>query len=148
LTTKSLGLSLTKTALAISLIILILLSSGFLASAASNKDTSSKTRLDIFTDSACKHKLDSIDWGSISPGESINKTVYVKNSGTTALTLSLEKTNWYPVTISSSITCVWDREQAKLEPGKILTATLTLTTAANFSVETSFGMNVVITGTT
>jgi hypothetical protein len=29
-----------------------------------------------------------------------------------------------------------------------LAATLTLTTAANFSVETSFGMNVVITGTT
>jgi hypothetical protein len=80
-------------------------------------------------------------------GEQVNKTVYVKNAGTTPLTLTLAKTNWNPASISSSFTCVWNREKTVLAPNQIVAATLTLTSTGNFSVPTSFSVNVVITGT-
>jgi hypothetical protein len=147
LTTKSLGLDITKTVIVVGLILVILLSSSILASAASNKSATAKTQLDIYSDSSCTKKISSIDWGTLTAGGSITKTVYLKNSGTTPLTLSLAKTNWSPSTISSSISCVWNRQNTVLAPNKITSATLTLTTAANFSIRTSFSLNIVITGT-
>lgn len=147
MTTKSLGLNLTKTVIFAGLLFTILLSSGFLASAAPNKNASSKTQLNIYSDSACRNKLDAINWGSFMVGQQVNKTVYIKNAGTTPLTLTLAKTNWNPQSISISFTCVWNQEKTVLSPNQIIAATLTLTSNGNFSVPTSFSMNVVITGT-
>lgn len=148
LTTKSLGLNVTKTILIMCLVSVILLSSGFLASAASNKSAPSKTRLDVYSDSACKREITSIDWGSFMVGESISKTVYIKNTGTTQLTLHLEKTELSPSSVSNTFSLVWDSEDIVIKPNQKITATLTLTTTGDFNASTDFDMNVIITGTT
>ncbi len=152
MTTKSLGLRIAKTVITVGLIFFIIMSSSILVSAASNRRSTKETiaaanGLELYSDSACIKKINSISWGSFFAGESINKTVYIKNAGTTAMTLSLAQTNWSPASIKNAFTCVWNRQNEKLEPNQIIQATLTLTSAANFSAPTSFNVNVKITGT-
>jgi hypothetical protein len=37
------------------------------------------TNLGVYSDSACTQSLTSINWGTISPGNSVARTIYVKN---------------------------------------------------------------------
>jgi len=34
----------------------------------------------VFSDAGCSVNLTSIDWGSVYPGESVSRTIYVKNT--------------------------------------------------------------------
>jgi hypothetical protein len=44
----------------------------------------------LYSDYACTLKMESIDWGDIAPGESVNKVIYLKNPGeVTSATLTL-----------------------------------------------------------
>ena len=103
--------------------------------------------LGIYSDSACTQKITSIDWGSTSPGASITKTVYVRNVGTTAVTLSMSKTNWNPTTANGPINLTWNREGTVLAANQVSAATLTLGVSSSISGITTFSMNIVITAT-
>ena len=35
----------------------------------------------VYSDAACTLELTSIDWGSVYPGGSVSRTIYVKNTG-------------------------------------------------------------------
>ena len=134
---------------AISLVFTILIASGALVSTAivSASGVVATANLGVYSDSACTTKLTSIDWGTISPSSSISKTVYVKNLGTTPLTLRMSETNWNPTSANGPITLTWNRENAPLAANQSSSATLTLAIASSISGITSFSTNIVITGT-
>lgn len=100
-----------------------------------------------YSDSACTQNLTSINWGTISPNSTSTKTIYVKNTGNTQITLSMTKTNWNPANADGPITLTWDRENTTLNAGQVTMATLTLSVSASISGITSFGVDIVITGT-
>ena len=134
---------------AISLVFTILIASGTLVSTAivSASGVVATANLGVYSDSACTTKLTSIDWGTISPSSSISKTVYVKNLGTTPLTIAMSETNWNPTIADGPITLTWNRESTILAANQVSTATLTLAIASSISGITSFSTNIVITGT-
>ncbi len=104
--------------------------------------------LGVYSDPACNITLSSIDWGPITPGSNITKTIYVKNTGTGAsLTLSMSPSNWSPATASNYITISWNKEGTKLSPGTSTAATVTLAVSSNIVEITSFNVQITITGT-
>ena len=101
----------------------------------------------VYSDSSCTHNLTSIDWGTISPGDSVTRTIYVKNTGNTQITLGMTKTNWNPINANGPITLTWNRESNTLNVGQITTATLALSVSESISGITYFSVDIVVTGT-
>ena len=90
--------------------------------------------------------LRSIDFGEVERGKTYTKQVIVVNNGTVALKLHLHVPNtacgsgdWGKLS--------WDREGYVLEPGKNVTATITLHVPSVAPVGTSCGVDVGIEGT-
>ncbi|NLF87637.1 hypothetical protein GX563_02310 [Candidatus Bathyarchaeota archaeon] len=103
--------------------------------------------VEIYTDAATTTPLTSLSWGTLSAGATVSRTIYIKNSGTTAETLNMTTTQWNPAAASSVLTLTWNKEASTLDAGAVVPATLTLQVAANPDSVTNFSMNIVITGT-
>ena len=103
--------------------------------------------LGIYSDSACTQRIGAVDWGTVSPGAIVSRTLYAKNIGNTPVTLSLSVKNWNPTTANGPIVAGWNREGTTLAPGQVTVATLTLTVSSSASGFTSFSVDAVITGT-
>lgn len=100
----------------------------------------------VYSDRACKKELTSIDWGDIFPGETVNRTIYVKNTGNIQITLSMTNTNWNPSTANESITLTWNKEDITLNTDEDTEAMLTLSISQDISEITEFSVDVVIIG--
>ena len=103
--------------------------------------------VDVYSDNACINQLTSLDWGRISPGNSEEITIYLKNTGNAQITLSLTTNNWTPTNANDYISVSWDKENAKLDPDQVTSATLTLTISESIDEITSFSFSTVIAGT-
>ena len=101
----------------------------------------------VYSDSACTQTLTSIDWGTISPGTTVTRTIYVKNTGNTQITLSMTTNGWSPTSANGPLTLTWNQEGTTLSAGLSTAATLTLTVSSSISGITTFSVNIVITGT-
>src|SRR4030067_1671225 len=100
----------------------------------------------VYSDSACTLNLTSIDWGSVYPGGSVPRMIYVKNTGNVPMTLSMAATGWNPAGAAGQINVTWDKENDVLNSGQSTSATLTLSVSPTISGVTSFSMSIVITG--
>jgi hypothetical protein len=101
----------------------------------------------VYTNSACTNNCTSIDWGMLSPGGSTTKTIYVKNTGTIPVTLSMTPANWSPSNANNYLTVTWNRANYALAAGASVSAILTLTASSSAGSLTNFSFDVVITGT-
>jgi hypothetical protein len=101
--------------------------------------------LGVYADGSCSEKLTSMDWGSLSPGDIIYKAIYVKNMGNSPVNIHMTSDSWNPTEASNSVTLAWDKENAVLNPGEVLKATLTLSVAATISGINDFTFNIIIT---
>jgi hypothetical protein len=122
-------------------IIVILLAAAFVGTRQVPKS------IGVYSDSACTQPLTSINWGTILPGGSVTRTIYIKNMNTTQITLSMTKTDWNPARANGPITLTWDKEGTTLTANQIATATLTLNVSPSINSITTFRFNIVITGT-
>ena len=113
----------------------------------SSSGTVTAINVGVYSDSACTTELTSIDWGMISPGNSVNRTIYLKNTGNAQITLFMTKTNWNPVNADGPITLTWNRENATLNVDQVTSAILTLTLSKSISGITNFSVDIVFTGT-
>jgi len=103
--------------------------------------------VEVYWDSACTDVVSEIDWGTIEPGEPVTNTVYVKNTGNTAMTLSMTYSGWNPAEAGDYITLSWDKEGATVNSDAVATAVLTLSVSESISGIESFSVNIVIEGT-
>ena len=101
----------------------------------------------VYTNSACTNNCTSIDWGTLSPGGSTTKTIYVKNTGTIPVKLSMATANWSPSNANTYLTATWSRANYALAAGASVSATVTLTASANAGNITVFSFDIIITGT-
>ena len=109
--------------------------------------TVSTVNVGVYSDSACTQQLTSISWGSVAPGATAATTVYVKNTGTNQITLTMTRANWTPASANGPIAVTWDKESTTLTSNQIATATLTLSVSSSISGITTFSVDIVITGT-
>jgi hypothetical protein len=109
--------------------------------------TISSIGVGVFIDNTCTINCTSISWGSLAPGSSASRTVYVKNTGNQAVTLSMATSGWNPSNANVYLTQLWDRSSYSLGSGASVPATLTLTVSSGAGALSSFAYNIVITGT-
>lgn len=110
------------------------------------RGTISAINVGIYSDSACSQKLAFIDWGNISRGETINKTIYIKSTGHSQLMLKMTKINWDPSEANGPITLTWNREGTNINDGQSVQAVITLSVSSSISGITDFSVDIVITG--
>lgn len=103
--------------------------------------------VEVYSDSACTQLCTALDMGTVSPGSSASQTIWVKNTGTVPETLSMASGSWSPSNAGSYLTMSWNRPNHVLNAGASVSATLTLTAAANTGSLTTFSVSVTITGT-
>jgi hypothetical protein len=102
--------------------------------------------VEVFWDQGCTDEVSVVDWGAPSPGDSVDKIVYVYNSGTAPMNLSLYTSDWAPSEASSYLNLSWDREGSVVNAGEVLAATLTLRVSPETSGITDFSFNIIIEG--
>jgi hypothetical protein len=100
----------------------------------------------VYWNSTCTSNVTSIDWNSLEPGASANRTVYIKNKGNTRVTLNMATGNWSSGAYGK-ITLSWNREGYLLDPSSVIQAVLTLSVSSTISEVTSFSFDITITGT-
>jgi hypothetical protein len=113
----------------------------------SNTGNISAVGVGIYKDSGCTQPLSSISWGSIAPGQASNYTIYVKNPGTVAETLTKSTSAWNPASASNYLTFNWNRDNYVLNAGTSVSALLTLSVSSSVTGITNFSFNITITGT-
>jgi hypothetical protein len=101
----------------------------------------------VYSNSACTQNCTSIDWGTLPPGNSTTRTIYIKNTGTVPVTLSMTTGTWVPSNANTYLTLTWNREGYVLNPNASVSAVITLSASSSASSITSFSFNVIITGT-
>jgi hypothetical protein len=136
-------------AIAVTGLFLTLLTTGLLTSSQTVSSIGTVTALNVgvYSDSACTQNCTSIDWGTLAPGNSTTKTVYIKNTGSVPATLSMATTNWVPSNANTYLTLTWNRANYVLNAGTSVSATLTLTASSSAGAITTFSVSIVITGT-
>lgn len=114
----------------------------------SSGSISTSANISIYSDSACTISVTSIDWGALAPGGTVNRTVYVKNTGSgVSLTLNMTTSNWNPTSANGPITLTWNKEGTKLTPGISTVAVLTLSVSSSIIGITNFSVQILISGT-
>ena len=100
----------------------------------------------VYSDDGCLANLTYIDLGSVYPGDSVSRIVYVKNIGNTPITLTMATSGWNPQIAEGQLAVSWNRELASLNPAESVSAILTLAVSSSVHDVASFSVNVVITG--
>jgi hypothetical protein len=135
-------------ALAATGIFLSLVTAGLIATqTVPSNGTVSAVNVGVYSDSGCTQNLTSISWGTLYPGNSTTRTIYVKNTGTLPITLTLTSGSWVPTTANTVLTLTWNRQNTVLNAGQSVDATLTLAAASSTGSLTNFSFNIIITGT-
>jgi hypothetical protein len=103
--------------------------------------------INVYSDSACTQPLTSLDWGEATPGGTVTKTIYLKNSGTSTLTLNMQPTNWNPSNANGPLSVSWDKNSATVASGQSTLATLKLSVSSSVTGISTFSVDVTISGT-
>jgi hypothetical protein len=132
-------------------IFLSLVTSGVLLSSqqvSSNGTVLSTVGVGVYNDQPCTQNCTSISWGTLTPGSSTVKTIYVKNTGTLPVTLSMNVSGWSSANASAGMTVTWNKAAATLNASQSVAADITLTVSPTIDTSvTNFGFNITITGT-
>jgi hypothetical protein len=108
--------------------------------------TISTVNVEAYSDAACTHPVTELSLGNLNPGSSVSRTIYIKNSGTIPVTLTMTVSGWSPTGAGSYLSLSWNQQNHVLSAGASVSATLTLTAASSTGSLTTFSCNAVITG--
>ena len=134
-------------ALATASIFLTLVTAGIIATQTiPSNGTVTTVNVGVYTNSECTENCTSISWGAIYPGNSTSVTVYVKNTGTKQITLSMTANSWAPEDADDYLTLSWDQQGIVLNAGDSVSANITLTADPDTGDLADFSFDIVITG--
>jgi hypothetical protein len=128
-------------------IILTLVTAGLIATQTiDSTGTVSAVNVGVYSNSQCTQNCTSIAWGTLSPGDTPTRTVYVKNTGNVPITITMTTETWVPADADDYLTLTWNQQNTVLNAGQSISATLTLSLASDTGGLTDFSFNIVITG--
>ena len=101
----------------------------------------------VYSNFQCTTQLTSLSWGTLEPGGSQAIVGYIKNEGTTPLTLSMYPSGWNPTQAEDYLTLSWNYNGASLDPNEVVQVTFTLFVNESIEGITNFSFSVNIVGT-
>jgi hypothetical protein len=111
----------------------------------SNQGALKAVGVGVYLDSGLTNKVSSIDWGVLEPGSNVNKTVYIRNEGNAAATLSLTTSNWSPSNASNYLTLTWNYGDQTLNVNEAIQVKFTLSASSSVTGITNFSFDITIT---
>jgi hypothetical protein len=102
----------------------------------------------VYQDASFTNRAITIDWGTLDPGATKTYSIYIRNEGNTALTLSVSTSNWSPSTASNYLALNWNYNGQTVALNDYVRVTLTLTVSESITGISNFGfdINLVATG--
>ena len=113
----------------------------------SSTGTVKAINVDVYWDLSCTQVVSSIDWGTPEPGDSVSRTVYVKNGGNAPMNVGLSASGWSPVGADAYLGVSWDREGTSIAAGGVLQAVITMDVSSSITGISDFSFDIVIEGT-
>lgn len=113
----------------------------------SSSGTIKAINVQVYSDEACTNPIGSINWGNREPGDTVTRTLYVKNTGNAPMIISMTVGNWSPSVASTYITITWNREGTSLSAGSSTSATISLSVSSSITGINSFSSDITIEGT-
>ncbi|MBN2335351.1 hypothetical protein JXL21_07290 [Candidatus Bathyarchaeota archaeon] len=101
----------------------------------------------VYSDLACTTPISSLDWGTPDPGDTVIRTIYVKNEGNAEMTLSMSANTWVPSGVDAYLTVSWDQESTVLSEDEVVGATVTLEVSSGITGVNDFSFQIVVEGT-
>jgi hypothetical protein len=134
-------------ALAATSIFLTLVTAGIIVTqTVPSTGTVTTVNVGVYSDSECTQNCTSISWGSIYPGNSTSRIIYVKNTGTVPITITMTSGSWAPTDADDYLTLTWDQQNTVLDVDESVSASLTLSVDSDTGDLADFSFNIVITG--
>jgi hypothetical protein len=103
--------------------------------------------ISVYSDSQCNTPKTSISWGILEPGANQSITCYIKNEGNIPTTISLQTSNWTPITAPTYLDLNWNYNDQPINPDSVIQVTLTLVVSENIEGITNFSFDITILGT-
>jgi hypothetical protein len=100
-----------------------------------------------YSDASCTTPVSDVAWGTLTPGLSSTNIIYIKNEGTSSLTLSLDTTNWNPTNAPNYITLNWDYGGQTIAPDQVIQIIFTLSVSQTINGINDFNFEIIIDGT-
>ena len=100
----------------------------------------------VYWNSGLSNTVEEIDWGTIEPGKSIIKKIYIKHNSRFDLTLKVSDSNWNPVEASKYITFSCDKDGSIIGRREVVVATLTLKVSNEITGIQNFSFDIIIEG--
>jgi len=100
----------------------------------------------VYWNSNGTNMVTSINWGTLEPDSSTNRTCYIQNEGNSASTLSMNTSNWDPSNASDYISLNWDYGGQPVNPGELIPVIFTLSISDSVEGITSFSFDITIVG--
>jgi len=92
------------------------------------------------------NRTTAINWGTLDPGTTKSFSIYIRNEGNSALTLSMSTSNWSPSTASNYITLNWNYNGQTVNPNGNVGVTFTLTVSNSIAGVSSFSFDISLVG--
>ncbi len=89
--------------------------------------------------------ISAIDWGTITPGDYSNVTIWIKNNGTAPITLAIAPSNYVPAAASQYLTLSWNYSNQTIAAGATLPIELKLAVSSQVKSITDFSLDITIT---
>jgi hypothetical protein len=103
--------------------------------------------IEVFTNEDFSRANIPIKWRDMSPGEWDTKTIYIKNTSTIQVTVSMTVTDWSPASAVGSINIQWNSEGALIQPGAAIPVVITCTVSPTTTGLTNYSCNINIIAT-
>jgi hypothetical protein len=116
------------------------------SSTLSNVGTVKAIGLGVYWDSGLTNRTTAINWGTLDPGTQKAFTVYIRNEGNSAITLSQSVSGWNPSALSNYLTLSWNYNGQTLNAGSSVQVTVTLTVSSSIAGITSFSFDLILIG--
>jgi hypothetical protein len=100
----------------------------------------------VYQDVAFTNRASTINWGTLDLGATKTYSIYIRNEGNTALTLSMSPSNWNPSTASSYLSITWDYNGQAINPKEYVRVTLTLTVSESIAGISNFNFDINLVG--
>jgi hypothetical protein len=100
----------------------------------------------VYWDSSLTNRTTAINWGTLDPGAQRSFTVYIRNEGNSAITLTQSTSNWNPSAASNYLSLTWNYNGQTINAGTSVQVTLTLTVSASITGVSNFTFDITIVG--
>ena len=98
--------------------------------------------LGIFSDLNCSRELTFIDWGNLTPGDSRDRSFFVRNEGGQNSTIQKREDNWAPPEAAEFLEVSWNYDNRSMTLQEVLEVTLTLSVAADIQGISQFSFDI------